>query len=137
MKIFSEKVNYGLLALIELAKNYYKGHIQIKDIANSQNIPKSYLEQLLVLLKNSELVESKRGAQGGYKLKIAPKNIKVIDLIKAFERPINFVDYSKISETLQVYWKEIETKFIKLFDDTLEDLINRELHLNQNNFYQI
>jgi len=137
MKIFSEKVNYGLLALIELAKNYYQGHIQIKDIANSQNIPKSYLEQLLVLLKNSELVESKRGAQGGYKLKIAPKNIKVIDLIKAFERPINFVDYSKISETLQVYWKEIETKFIKLFDDTLEDLINRELHLNQNNFYQI
>ncbi len=137
MKIFSEKVNYGLLALIELAKNYYQGHIQIKDIANSQNIPKSYLEQLLVLLKNSELVESKRGAQGGYKLKIAPKNIKVIDLIKAFERPINFVDYSKISETLQVYWKEIETKFIKLFDDTLEDLINRELHLNQNNYYQI
>ena len=137
MKIFSEKVNYGLLALIELAKNYYQGHIQIKDIANSQNIPKSYLEQLLILLKNSELVESKRGAQGGYKLKIAPKNIKVIDLIKAFERPINFVDYSKISETLQVYWKEIERKFIKLFDDTLEDLINRELHLNQNNFYQI
>jgi len=126
MKVFSEKVNYGLSALFELAKNYFKGYMQIREIATAQNIPQNYLEQLLISLKRAGLVDSIRGAQGGYKLNKPMNEIKIIDLIEALESPITIVDYSKNSEVLQSFWKKIEGNFKELFNNTLEDLIKEE-----------
>lgn len=137
MKVFSEKVNYGLSAIFELAKNYYKGYIQIKEIATAQNIPQSYLEQLLINLKRAGLVDSMRGAQGGYKLKKSAHDIRIIDLIEALEAPITIVDYSKNSEVLQSFWRKIEVEFTELFNNTLEDLINEEELLRKKIDYQI
>ncbi len=137
MKVFSEKVNYGLSAIFELAKNYYKGYIQIREIATAQNIPQSYLEQLLIILKRAGLVDSMRGAQGGYKLKKSAHDIRIIDLIEALEAPITIVDYSKNSEVLQSFWRKIEVEFTELFNNTLEDLINEEELLRKKIDYQI
>jgi len=137
MKVFSEKVNYGLSAIFELAKNYYKGYIQIREIATAQNIPQSYLEQLLIILKRAGLVDSMRGAQGGYKLKKSAHDIRIIDLIEALETPITIVDYSKNSEVLQSFWRKIEVEFKELFNNTLEDLINEEELLRKKIDYQI
>ncbi len=137
MKIFSDKVNYGLSAIFELAKNYHKGYIQIKEIAKAQNIPQNYLEQLLINLKRAGLVESMRGAQGGYKLKKAANTIKVIDLIEALESPLMITDYSKNSEILQIFWKSIEAKFKELFNDSLEKLVDEENLLHKRIFFQI
>lgn len=137
MKVFSEKVNYGLSAIFELAKNYYKGYIQIREIATAQNIPQSYLEQLLIILKRAGLVDSMRGAQGGYKLKKSAHDIRIIDLIEALETPITIVDYSKNSEVLQSFWRKIEVEFKDLFNNTLEDLINEEELLRKKIDYQI
>ena len=137
MRVFSEKVNYGLSAIFELAKSYNKGYIQIKQIATSQNIPKNYLEQLLIDLKRAGLVESMRGSQGGYRLKRMASDIKIIDLIDALERPIEIVDYSKNSVVLQDFWKNIEKKFKGLFNDSLEKLIKDENQLNKRFTYQI
>lgn len=137
MKVFSEKVNYGLSAIFEIAKNYYKGYIQIREIATAQNIPQSYLEQLLIILKRAGLVDSMRGAQGGYKLKKSAHDIRIIDLIEALEAPITIVDYSKNSEVLQSFWRKIEVEFKELFNNTLEDLINEEELLRKRLDYQI
>ncbi|TFG23668.1 MAG: Rrf2 family transcriptional regulator [Promethearchaeota archaeon] len=137
MKIFSEKINYALSAIFELGKNYDRGFIQTKQIAKIQNIPKSFLEQLLIILKNTGLVESMRGAQGGYKLTRPPNKIRIIELIEAIESPLTIVDYSKNSEIFKIYWEKKETAFKNLFDDTLEDLINEERKLNKSLFYQI
>ncbi len=137
MRVFSEKVNYGLSAIFELAKSYNKGYIQIKQIATSQKIPKNYLEQLLIDLKRAGLVESMRGSQGGYRLKRLASDIKIIDLIDALERPIEIVDYSKNSVVLQDFWKNIEKKFKGLFNDSLEKLIKDENQLNKRFTYQI
>jgi len=137
MRVFSEKINYALSALFELANNFNQSHMQIKEIAKAQNIPKSYLEQLLVNLKRGNLVESVRGAQGGYKLKKPPNEIKIIDIIEALESPIALVDYSKNSEVLQTFWKNIEVKFKDLFNITLEDLVNEESLLRKRLNYQI
>ena len=137
MRVFSEKINYALSALFELAKNFNQGHMQIKEIAKAQNIPKNYLEQLLITMKRGNLVESVRGAQGGYKLKKTPNNIKIIDIIGALESPITIVDYSKNSEVLQSFWKNIEVKFKDLFNITLEDLLNEEDLLRKRLNYQI
>lgn len=137
MRVFSEKVNYGLSAIFELAKSYDDGYIQIKQIATSQKIPKNYLEQLLIDLKRAGLVESMRGSQGGYRLKKRASDIKIIDLIEALERPIEIVDYSKNSVVLQDFWKNIEKKFKELFNDSLEKLVEEENQLSKRFTYQI
>ncbi len=137
MRIFSEKVNYGLSAIFELAKSYNEGYVQIKQIATSQKIPKNYLEQLLIDLKRAGIVESMRGSQGGYRLKKLASDIKVLDLIEALESPIEVVDYSKNSVVLQDFWKSIEKKFKDLFNVSLEKLIERENLLNKRFSYQI
>lgn len=137
MRIFSEKVNYGLSAIFELAKSYNEGYVQIKQIATSQKIPKNYLEQLLIDLKRAGIVESMRGSQGGYRLKKLASDIKVLDLIEALENPIEVVDYSKNSVVLQDFWKSIEKKFKDLFNVSLEKLIERENLLNKRFSYQI
>ncbi|KKM94455.1 hypothetical protein LCGC14_1198170 [marine sediment metagenome] len=137
MRVFSEKVNYGLSAIFELAKSYNKGYVQIKQIATSQKIPKNYLEQLLIDLKRAGIVESMRGSQGGYRLKKLASDIKILDLIEALESPIEVVDYSKNSVVLQDFWKSIEKKFKELFNVSLEKLIERENLLNKRFSYQI
>ncbi len=137
MKIFSEKINYSLSALFELAKNHHQGYIQISEIAKAQNIPQNYLEQLLLNLKRAGLVESMRGAQGGYKLRKNPNLIKIFDIIHAFENPINMVDYTNNSEILKAFWKKIEIDFELLFQTTLEDLVNAENKLDKRIFFQI
>ena len=137
MRIFSEKINYALAALFELAKNYNQGQMQIKEIAKTQNIPKNYLEQLLISLKRGGLLESVRGAQRGYKLNKAPHDIKIIDIIEALESSINIVDYSKNPEVLQSFWKKTESNFKDMFKKTLEDLVNEEDILKKRVNYQI
>ncbi|MHA1293632.1 MAG: RrF2 family transcriptional regulator [Promethearchaeota archaeon] len=137
MKVFSEKINYGLLALFELAKNRHKGFIQIKEIAASQNIPQNYLEQLLIMLKKGDLVESMRGAQGGYRLKKPANEIKIIDLIEVLEGSLTIIDYSKMSEPFQSFWKNIEEKLKELLSYTLEKLVLMEDQINKRLFFQI
>lgn len=137
MKVFSKKVKYGLAALFELAKNYNTGYTQIKDIASAQNIPQSYLEQLLSILKKARLVESLRGAQGGYKLNRSASQIKIIDIIEALDGRLTISDSIKSSEVLNIYWKKIEVQFKELLNDSLENLLNEEDLLNKRLFYQI
>jgi Rrf2 family cysteine metabolism transcriptional repressor len=137
MKIFSDKVKYGFLAIFELAKNSYKGLIQIKEIAAAQNIPQNYLEQLLVQLKTAGIVESMRGAQGGYKLKKSAAEIRVIDIIEVLDGPLTIINYSKSTEIFKALWKEIEKKFKELLEITIEDLVKKEDLINERLFFQI
>ncbi len=126
MKIFTEKVKYSLLALFELAKNYNDEYIQIKQIAANQNIPQNYLEQLLVILKRNEIVQSMRGSQGGYKLKKKIDNIRVIDIVEALEGPVRILDYSEGPEALQGFWRDVEKSFKEQLQETLDQLLSRE-----------
>lgn len=137
MKVFSEKINYAVSAIFELAKNYHRGYIQIKEIAQAQNIPQNFLEKLLINLKRAGLVESMRGAQGGYRLSKPSNQIKVIDILKGIEGTISLTDYSKNSIALQAYWKEIELKFQELFNTNVEKLVQDEKKIQNKLFYQI
>lgn len=137
MKIFSEKVKYGIAAMFELAKNYSKEVIKIKDIANAQNIPQNFLEQLLVLLKRHDLVESVRGAMGGYRLKKPPHQISVLDIIIGLENSIDIIDIPKDPIAMVNFWNKIEQKFKESLKITLEDLINEENLIQDRLFYQI
>ncbi len=81
----STKGRYGLMAMYRLMENYGKGPVSIRDIANSENLSEAYLEQLFILLKKAKLIESKRGANGGYILSKDPDQIKIGQIINALE----------------------------------------------------
>ncbi len=130
MNLFSEKVNYMVAAMLQLAKNYSKGTMRLIDIANEENIPKNYLVQLLIILQKADLVASERGAKGGYKLLKPPNAIKITDIIESIEGGLKFIDYSGKSTTLERFWQRSDEKLKQIFTITLEDLINQEHEQN-------
>ena len=71
MKI-SQKGLYALQAMMMLARHYNQGAIRIRDVAYEEELPEKFLELILLELKNARMVESVRGAKGGYRLRRAP-----------------------------------------------------------------
>lgn len=79
------KARYGVSAMYDLARSYGEGPQPLKAIARRQDAPEPYLEQLMGALKRAGLIETVRGAQGGYLLARAPEAIAVGDIIRALE----------------------------------------------------
>lgn len=88
----STRGRYGVTAMYELALNYGKGPLSLRNIAAKQDISDNYLEQLICSLRNAGLVKSTRGAQGGYVLTKDPSEITIGDIITIMEGPIALVD---------------------------------------------
>jgi len=86
--ILSTKGRYGLKAMFELGLQYGKGPIPLKVIAERQNIPENYLEQLIAILRKAGLVKSVRGAQGGYLMQRPPDEVTVGQVLLALEGPM-------------------------------------------------
>lgn len=87
MKV-SKRVTYGIMAAVDLAINATIVPIQARAIAKRQGIPIRFLEQVLHALKNGDLVESHRGAQGGYLLSRQPSLISIANILEALEGPL-------------------------------------------------
>ena len=79
------KGRYAVLALTELALAKEDSLIKITEIAVRQNISSTYLEQILLLLKNSDLIIGIRGPNGGYKLATSPENVMISDIVNIVE----------------------------------------------------
>lgn len=88
----STKGRYGTRAMLDLALNYGRGPILLKDIADRQEISIGYLEQIIPSLKAAGLVNSIRGARGGYTLARKPGNIRLKEIISALEGPLSIVE---------------------------------------------
>ena len=87
--MLSKKSKYAIKALVSLAKHYKKGApLKISTIAEEQNIPKKFLEAILVELRNNALVHSKMGASGGYTLAKHPEEIVLSHVIRISGGPI-------------------------------------------------
>ena len=91
MKI-STRTRYGIRAVLELAVGYGQGPLQLKVIAQHQDISVKYLEQIIAMLKSGGLVRSVRGAKGGYILAKSPNQVKLSDVFACLEGPVNTVD---------------------------------------------
>lgn len=81
----STRGRYGLRAVHYLAENEDKGYISVSDISDALSLPDNYLEQLIRILKNNNLVISARGARGGYKLSRSSNEITVGDVLRVLE----------------------------------------------------
>jgi Rrf2 family protein len=87
MKI-SQKGLYALQAMMMLARHYRQGAIKIREIAYEENLPEKFLELILLELKNARIVESVRGAKGGYQLRRDPAEIKLSEIMRLIDGPL-------------------------------------------------
>ena len=131
MKI-STKGRYALRLMLELAENYGKGYITLKDISHHQDLSGKYMEQIAAQLTRADYVKSVRGAQGGYMLSNPPESYTVGMILRLMEgslAPVQCVDglpceREKNCSTIKV-WKLISEAVDKVVDNiTLADIIS-------------
>lgn len=84
--MISQKAKYALRALLALARSGET--LQIAEIAESEAIPRKFLEQILLDLKKRGIVASRRGASGGYHLLKDARDIAFIDVLRAIDGPV-------------------------------------------------
>jgi Rrf2 family transcriptional regulator, cysteine metabolism repressor len=91
MKITS-RTEYGLRAMVFLAMSGGERPVPLSEIAGAESIPAPFLERILATLRNAELVQTTRGASGGYALARQPCEVTVADIVTALEGPLALVD---------------------------------------------
>lgn len=84
----SRKSEYACLALVDLAEHYSQGYVKLADIVERKDIPKDFLVQLLLRLKNAGYVKSLRGVSGGYRLAKPPQEISIAEIIRLMDGAI-------------------------------------------------
>lgn len=138
----STKGEYGLRAMFELAKYYGQGPISLKIVAQKQELSEPYLEQLLGFLRKGGLVESVRGAQGGYALAKSPDDIQIGEIIRILEGPILHVDCvndeknincSRFHECAARYvWEKVKVSIIDVMNSMTLGGVLREMQGTRN-----
>lgn len=89
----SSKARYGLYVAVELAKAYSEVDVvTVSELAQSTGVTEKYLEQIIALMKKADIVQSLRGAGGGYKLTDEPDRITVGQVLRAVEDNLEIVD---------------------------------------------
>ena len=144
----STKTRYGVRAVFDIAFHEGGGPAQAKDIARREDIPLRYLEQIFQDLRRAGIVDSKRGPRGGYYLRRPPETIRLGDIVRALQGPIEemfAVDDEENGErgrrrpaggpatTKHVttsLWRELAAQVTSWFDAvSLQDLVARGVQL--------
>ncbi len=126
--MLSKKTKYAIKALVILGKNTDKPPMQISKIAELEHIPKKFLEQILLDLRNAGFLYSKKGAGGGYSLNKDPKEIFLVSIMRITDGPIAMVPcaslnfYHKCDECHSELTCGIRNVFIDVRDVTLKIL---------------
>lgn len=143
MKI-SQKGLYALQAMMMLARHHQQGAIKIRDIAYEEGLPEKFLELILLEMKNARMVDSVRGAKGGYQLRRNPSDIQLSEIIRLIDGPLApFGDAEHLRELIECdlghralyqVFLDVRDAAAKILDHTtLADLVARggSLHKNQ------
>jgi Rrf2 family protein len=86
--MLTQKTRYAILAMVRLSREFGKGSLMINEIAQSEFIPKRFLETILLELKKNGYLNSKLGKKGGYYLIKNPKEVNLLEIVRLFEGTI-------------------------------------------------
>jgi len=131
--MLSKKTKYGLKALSYLSKQDKNVPVLISDISKSENISKKFLESILLTLKKSGILASKKGKGGGYYLLKSPNEIKISTLIRLLEGPIAMLPcvslnyYEKCDDCSSEEKCSLNILMAEVRDSTLKILENKTL----------
>ena len=146
MKI-TYKGDYALKTILDLAVYYGNGVVTIHELAKRLDIPIKFLEQILLDLKRGGFVESRRGKDGGYLLGKTPRAIKLGEVIRFIDGPIEPIGCveKKYSGCDNIYkcifrniWRDVAERTSNIIDNiTFEDLVNQAKKQSKQVVYQI
>lgn len=88
MKTLSKKGKYALRALYYLAREHGKGPVLISSVSRVERIPRKFLEAILLQLRGSGILESKKGKGGGYALAVPPEQVTLGSIIRLIDGPL-------------------------------------------------
>ena len=128
----STKGRYGARLMLDLACYYGQGPVLLKNIAQRQEISEKYLGHLIPPLKSAGLLNSTRGAHGGYTLAKPPEDITLADVVQAVEGDLGFVECVKAPKVCRRVdscvtrgiWEELSKKVTEILEyNTLHDMV--------------
>src|SRR5438445_1648074 len=134
MKV-SQKGLYPLQAMSMLGRHYQQSAIKTRDIAYEENLPEKCLELILLELKNARMVESARGAKGGYQLRRPPSEIRLSEIIRLIDGPLapfgdaeqlrSLIDRDAEHRALYQVFLDVRNAAAKILESTsLADIMN-------------
>lgn len=138
--MLSKKAKYAINALVNLARKYEKGPILISEISVEENIPKKFLEAILLDLRNAGILNSKKGKGGGYYLIKKPEDVNLATVVRLFDGAIallpcvSYKYYERCDECkdeevcgIRNVFKEVRDESVKILkNNTLADIISFE-----------
>jgi len=138
--MLSKKAKYAINALVYLARQPKDEAVQIRTIADNENISRKFLESILLVLRNAGLVNSKKGKDGGYSLLLPPEEINMADVMRIFDGPIALLPcvthkyYQKCLECkdevhcgIRDIFSDVRRETVRMLKDaTLAEIINRQ-----------
>jgi Rrf2 family protein len=140
--MLSKKAKYGLKAMTILAKEYGNGPLLISDIAQRDGIPPKFLELILLELKKSGFLQSRKGKGGGYYLNRLPETISAGELIRALDGPVALLPcvsqmaYERCAECpdeetcgIRMVFKEVRDSTVSILErNSLADMVAAGTH---------
>jgi Rrf2 family protein len=141
----SKRTEYGLRAVVQLARLWPRNFVQSKDLAHDEELPNKFLESILLALRRGGFLDSKVGSGGGYRLSRSPREMLVGDIIRRLEGRLTVKDGNPPAEQSpgKVAVRLINQKLTDATDEvldrmTLEELlehVNRAANLQQEMYY--
>ena len=133
MKLSSKSMT-AIKMFIDLGEHYEQGFVSLVDIAKRKELSKKFLEQIVPLFKNNNLLICNRGNQGGYKLAKSPNQITLKDIIYLTEN--NLVEKSDNNGSIDTVLNEVDNLLDNYFSNlSLSKLVELEKESYSNNYF--
>jgi Rrf2 family protein len=125
----SKRTEYGLRAVVQLAKLWPRAFVQARDLAQLEDLPNKFLESILLALRRGGFLESKVGSGGGYRLSRSPREISVGDLLRRLEGRLTVAESADPAESSpgSVGVRLLNEKLTAATDDVMDHLSLEEL----------
>jgi Rrf2 family transcriptional regulator, cysteine metabolism repressor len=125
----SKRTEYGLRAVVQLARLGPRTYVQSKDLAQQEGLPNKFLESILLALRRGDFLESKVGSGGGYRLSRPPRDIRVGDLIRRLEGRLTIKEASPREDGSpgEIAVRLINDRLTEATDDVLDAMTLEEL----------
>ena len=131
----SKRTEYGVRAIVQLARHWSKGFVQAKDLAQQEKLPNKFLESILLALRRGGFLESKIGREGGYRLARPPRDISMGEVGRRLEGRLSLKE-GKLPDDIapgQIGVHLLNQRLTKATEDVLDELSLEKLveHVNK------
>ncbi|HFS85158.1 MAG TPA: Rrf2 family transcriptional regulator [Epsilonproteobacteria bacterium] len=127
----STKTIYAVAAIYQLSEIEKDKVLKIKEIAAKASVPQNFLEQILLELRKVGILESVKGAYGGYKLAKDLNRVTLRDIVETLETDAFNSSCKTENMALKLFWEDVSSEITSVFDRPLSQLIDYRLKASQ------